>query len=206
MKSTFIELPASNASLVRRKPVYGVGINNADYVVRPIINGKPTRCLFYQTWLNMLDRCYSNKYQEKYPTYIGCSVAKEWLTFSNFRRWMENQDWKDKHLDKDILNKGNKAYSPENCVFVSGQLNLFLTDSHKARGAFLIGACWHKQVKKYQSQCSNPFTHKYEHLGYFDSEIDAHTTWKKRKHELALIYADMQTDERIASALRTRFL
>lgn len=87
--------------------VHGMGFNDADYVVYPRINGKQIMCPFYSKWANMLKRCFSSKYQETHPTYIGCSVIKKWLTFSNFRSWMINQDWKDKVLDKDTLNIEN---------------------------------------------------------------------------------------------------
>lgn len=30
-------------------------------------------------------------------------MADEWNTFSNFKNWMEKQNWEDKQLDKDII-------------------------------------------------------------------------------------------------------
>ena len=119
----FIEMPASKKSLSFRKPVFGVGTNDADYIIDRRIDGKRVACPIYRAWKNMLKRCHSDKYQKDRPTYIGCSVCKEWLTFSNFRRWMLTQDWQGKQIDKDIKFKGNKIYSPETCMFVTNKEN-----------------------------------------------------------------------------------
>ena len=51
----------------------------------------------------MLQRCYSPKNHAKNPTYIGCYVAKEWLTFSNFKAWMGSQQWQGMELDKGVI-------------------------------------------------------------------------------------------------------
>ena len=61
-----------------KKLVCGVGINDTDYVTQKfatiIVNGKRKQkrvwfCPFYRVWKNMLDRCYSTKFQDKNPTY-----------------------------------------------------------------------------------------------------------------------------------------
>jgi len=196
--------------MVKTKIVYGAGLNDADYVpeVRVFINGKQKRiwiCPFFSTWRDMLKRCYSHRFQSKQSTYINCSVSPEWLLFSEFRNWMNNQPWEGNDLDKDILHPGNKQYGPDKCVFVPHALNNFITDNRASRGDYPIGVSFCKQNSKFRAQCNNPFTGKQEHLGYFYGPDEAHEAWRKRKHELACIYADMQTDERIAEALRKRY-
>ena len=197
-----------------RKLVYGVGINDADYEVTKyetiIVNGKRKQklvwfCPFYQTWRSMLKRCYSTKHQERYHTYAGCTVTEEWHTFSVFKNWMETQDWQDKQLDKDLLVEGNKVYSPETCVFVTRMVNMFTTDRGNDRGEWLIGVCWDKGASKFRASCSSPFTKKQEYLGYHSCEQEAHEAWLKRKLEIAKELAAMQTDERVAEALISRY-
>ena len=197
-----------------KKLVYGVGINDADYAVTEYetieVNGKIKHkrvwiCPCYRVWVDMLQRCYSTKFQECNPTYKGCSVSEEWITFSNFRRWMECQDFEGMQLDKDILFEGNKVYSGETCVFVTKAVNCFTTDRGASRGECLIGVYWNKTVGKFQSRCSNPFTKKQESLGYFTCGEEAHQTWLKRKLELAHLLAAEQTDERVAKALIERY-
>lgn len=190
----------------RIKRVHGVGVNDADYTVIKRENGKIVwTCPYYQTWTGMLKRGYSDKLKQRYPTYRDVVVCKEWHSFNHFRSWMMQQDWEGKHLDKDILFQENKVYSPDTCVFVDGVVNLFLTDNAAARGEWPIGASWDWQKQKFKSCCSNPFTKKQEYLGYFRCPNQAHLAWKARKHELACQLADLQADERVATALRLRY-
>lgn len=189
-----------------KKLLFGVGINDADYVVQPTVNGKQVICPFYQSWKHMLERCYDAKCQAKHPTYIGCTVAPEWLSFSNFKSWVESQDWRGKELDKDLITKGNKVYSSDTCVFIDAMTNLFTTERAAARGDWPIGVCFHKGVGKFQAQCWNPFAKKREHLGLFACPNQAHIAWKTKKHQLACQLADLQTNKRVADALRTRYL
>jgi hypothetical protein len=185
---------------------YGVGINDADYSISNYsVSGSKKhllyRCNYFSAWKGMLMRCYSEKYKSKKPTYLGCSVCEEWLTFSNFKKWMENQDWHGKQLDKDILCAGNKIYSPDNCCFVSAKLNNFLTSSGATRGEYLIGASFHAKKKAFEVRCSNPFTGKIEYLGAYSDDIQAHKAWAKRKSEIALMYAEIETNEKLKSSL-----
>ena len=198
-----------------KKLVCGVGINAADYVVKKFemidyVNGKRKRklvweCPYYRAWRNMLSRCYSAKFHERYPTYKNCTVSEEWLTFSNFKAWMEKQDFKGMQLDKDLLFEGNKVYNHETCVFVTGAVNKFTIDRGAARGEWMIGVDWHEKEEKFRALCSNPFTRKRELLGYFDCEQQAHEAWLARKLELAHELAAIQTDPRVAKALIERY-
>lgn len=194
----------------RNNLVYGVGVNDAAYhvTIRDAVDGlqKITwLCPFYRAWTNMLRRCYSAGEHARYPTYIGCAATPEWHSFLVFRAWMMGMDWEGNHLDKDILIPGNKVYSPGTCVFLSSQLNSFITDRGAARGDHPIGVDMDKRRGKFRTQCSNPFTGKHESLGYFTCPDAAHEAWRRRKHELACIYADQQADPRIAEALRARY-
>jgi hypothetical protein len=197
-----------------KKLVYGVGINDADYVTRKWetieVNGKQKQklvwiCPYYSVWTHMLERCYSSKRQETHPTYKGCSVSEEWLTFSNFKRWMESQDFEGKQLDKDLLFEGNKVYSKETCVFVTRVVNMFTVDRSNDRGEWSIGVYWNKASEKFRAMCRNPLTKKQEHLGLFTCELEAHQAWLKRKLELATLLAAEQTDSRVARALIERY-
>lgn len=188
-----------------KKLVHGIGINDADYVIGKLVNGKFLWCPFYMRWQDMLKRCYNNKYHANKPTYIGCKVCDEWLTFSNFKRWMKNQDWRGKHLDKDLLVAGSKLYSPETCVFIDQATNTFTSDCGAARGEWPIGVYLDKRSGRFQAKCRNCFSKSSESLGCFTSPEQAHQAWKKRKHELACQLAELQTDPRVAEALRARY-
>lgn len=191
----------------KNKNVYGWGTNDVDYPVMTIVNGKQKICPFYRVWSVMIRRCQDKEYKQKNPTYSKCRVDERWRSFSKFKSWMECQDWKGKNLDKDILSKGDKVYSPETCVFVHGAVNKFITDSGRTRGVFPIGVNYHKASGKFVAQCNNPFKNKREHLGLFTCEIEAHLAWKRRKHELAIELSNSEyvTDDRVREVLSTRY-
>jgi hypothetical protein len=189
----------------KNKLVYGFGVNDADYEVQGKINGSRYICQFYRVWNSMIQRCYDPKYQAKYPSYIGCSVAPEWLSFMTFRAWMIERDWQGRQLDKDLLIPGNKVYGPSTCVFASDGLNKFTTDCAAARGEWPIGVHWNKRRGKFAAQCCNPFSGEQEYLGLFTCPDAAHEAWRSRKHELSLQLAAEQTDPRLAAALTTRY-
>ena len=197
------------------KLVYGVGVNDLGYRVRvyeelPKNGGKRVRktvfrCKYYTVWVDMLTRCYSEKYLERNQSYIGTSVCSEWLSATTFRKWMEQQDWHGKCLDKDIIVPGSKLYSPDTCAFVLQATNLFVIARDACRGGCPIGVHLYKRTGKYCAQCGNPFTGKREHLGHFSTPEEAHEAWRKRKHELAQLVADTESDPRVVEALKKRY-
>jgi len=155
------------------------------------INGKLSKS--YMTWSHMLQRCYSKKYQEKQPTYKGCTVDKRWYNFQVFAEWYENNYIEDFHLDKDILFKENKIYSPENCCFVSQEVNNLFTKRKVYRGEYLIGVYFDKRINKFKAVCNVNGESNY--IGVFCSEIEAFKAYKTVKEQtakkLALDYKDM---------------
>lgn len=192
------------------KLICGVAVNDAGYKVYrwEMRNGKVRvtwRCPFYQTWSRMIRRCYGKSFQKRCPSYIGCSVCDDWLSFSNFRRWMDTQDWEGKHLDKDLMKEGNRVYSPESCAFISPKLNNFLVNGLSRRGEFPIGVSLQKSTGKYVAHCKNPFEGKGESLGVYETPAEAHQAWRERKYHLACQYAEEISDDRIAISLIKRF-
>jgi hypothetical protein len=182
-----------------KKLVYGVGINDADCVVNPTINGKPQWCFYYRTWYSMMQRCYSSKFQSSRQSYIGCTVCKEWHSFMAFRAWMVGQDWQGKALDKDILVTGNKIYSPDTCLFVSLQINSLLTDGGASRGKWPVGVCWHGRGRNFQAYCR--INGKQKHLGSFTDPHAAHRAWQQCKIKVFCKNAAGQDNTRLIAAL-----
>lgn len=116
--------------------VYNKGYLGGDYY-----NNAKDRFV-YKTWNHMLERCYTDKYHKLFPTYINCSVCDEWLNFQNFARWYYDNLWlelENSRLDKDILFKHNKIYSPNTCCIVDNRINVLFTKGDKNRGNFPIG-------------------------------------------------------------------
>lgn len=190
----------------RNKLVHGVGVNDSSGLTGWSENGKAKRCLIYEAWAGMLRRCYSKFLKKRNESYIDCFVCDDWLIFSNFESWALKQDYHGKDLDKDIIKPGNRIYCPEFCCFVDGIVNRFLARSYKSGKTLPIGVSFHKVTGKYQSSCNNPITNKLDYLGLYDTPGEAHEKWKIHKRKMAYLLAEGQKDQRIASALRSRFL
>ena len=159
--------------------VFDVGIVGAKYP--STINGVRTK--EYVLWKSMLTRCYSTIHKKKNPTYIDCEVSDNFKSYEYFYEWCQdqigftNKGW---HLDKDLLVKGNKIYSESTCIFIPNEINLLLTKSTTSRGKHLIGVCWSKTHKAFKAQVSKS-KGKSEHLGFFNTEIEAFNTYKTAK-------------------------
>lgn len=194
----------------KNKLVFGVGVNDANYAVYEyaIVSGKNRRvwaCPFYIKWKDMLQRCYSERSSVNTPTYLKCTVTESWLTFSNFKAWMETQDWESKELDKDLLVRGNTVYGPETCIFITAHVNTFITESYFARGPYPLGVSFKKSNGKFQSLGKDFVTGKRKHLGLFKTAEEAHLEWLYFKQSQAYVLASMQSDKRVAEALIDRY-
>ena len=70
----------------------------------------------YSVWRNLLGRCYSPKVKN-YKAYSDCIVCDEWHNYQNFAEWYDSNIYQvgteRMHLDKDILVKNNRLYSPD---------------------------------------------------------------------------------------------
>ncbi len=177
--------------------VHGVGVNDVDFFVK--VGGK--KCTQYSLWQGLLERCHNVGCHKRQPTYTNCSVSDEWVYFSNFLVWCNNQtgysmkDGKGNSfdLDKDIVNKGNKVYSSENCSFVPAAINTLLTKSNNSRGGCPIGVCFNKSSNKYQASIG--IEGKLKYLGLFITPEEAFLTYKTAKEveckRIANLYKDV---------------
>ena len=197
--------------MAKNNLIFNWGINNANYNVSWYdysSGGKvKKRCPLYMDWYDIVRRGNSALLKSRCPTYADCSVSEDWRYFMDYREWVlnvqPNKQWSKCTPDKDLLLTGNKVYSPETVVYIDTHVNTFLLNSTGSRGECMLGV---SRVRgKFAAQCNNPFSDIARHLGYFDSELEAHKAWQAKKHEYALQLADMQYDPRVAEALRKRF-
>ena len=151
-------------------------------------DGKLCATQEYNKWKRMLQRCFDNKLKEKYPTYEGVTCCERWLCFANFLKdfaILKNEyNWnvdEKLQLDKDILYKGNKLYSLENCVLVPQWINSLFTKRDNDRGEYPVGVSYHKRAKKYQARCN--VNGKLISLGYYNTIEEAFNVYKIAKEQ-----------------------
>ena len=180
--------------------VFGVGVTGETCVS---VGGKLERD--YTIWYGVLRRCYSKHTSLKFGSYKGCTVSEEFLYFPEFKAWCGKQVGHDQdgwHLDKDILVKSNKVYSPETCCFIPSEINTLLVKRNSLRGEFPIGVGFYKPLNKYVSRLST--YGKARTLGYFSSVEEAFYAYKEAKEthikEVANKWKD-QIDSRVYEAL-----
>lgn len=173
--------------------LYNIGyIGEGKYQTKE--NGKHTKC--YITWSRMLERCYSEKYRQKHETYEYAETIKEWHNFQNFAKWFDDNYYEVKgqrmELDKDILYKGNKIYSPNTCVFVPQIINILFIKSNKSRGKYPIGVYWHERDNGFRSQCNIVVNgkNKRKYLGLFHTSEEAFQCYKQFKEKYIKKIAD----------------
>lgn len=185
--------------------IQGVGINDSDYSTTKhefwYENGKRKKrviwyCPYMLRWRNMLERCYS--LDKRLGSYIskGCYVCEDWLLFTNFKSWMESQDWFNKELDKDLIVQGSNVYSPETCCFVPDYLNSIFTCEKV--GKYPIGVSAQADRLHYK----NPYkatirngSGKLLQLGSFPNPEQAHKAWQRKKIEIITQQIDRVSSE-----------
>jgi len=168
--------------------VYGVGYNGVGkYIIS--IGGRHTKAA--QTWKGMLERCYDEKSFNKRTTYIGCSVDERWHNFQVFAEWFENSYREAFHLDKDILVKGSKTYSPETCRFVPQEINSLFASKKVTKGIYPTGVV--KMGNKFRARIYK--NEQYVYLGLFDTPEEAFYVYKISKESWIKEVANKWKDE-----------
>lgn len=166
-----------------KKVIFGVGVNDYELSTTGLVS--------YNRWVKMLQRCYDKEYHVRKPTYIGCSVCEEWKSFVRFKDWFDANYVDGYVLDKDILVKGNKVYSPETCCFVPAALNSLLTKRDFHRGSYPIGVQKPSRGRFLSSIHINGTTAR---IGRFDTIEEAFAAYKQAKEthikEVAQKYYD----------------
>lgn len=156
INTTYGNFEKGNVKNPYDKEVLGVGYYGQGKYKSRGKDGKQTRA--YTTWKSMLIRCYDPYYLDKHPSYRDCMVCEEWHNFQNFARWFEKNYYEIENekmcLDKDILYKNNKMYSPETCVFVPQRINKLFTKRQNHRGKYLIGISCHKRDNVLNVSCN----------------------------------------------------
>jgi hypothetical protein len=142
----------------------------------------------YKIWMGIIKRCGD----VKHPTYIDCKICEEWKVYSNFKKWFDKRHIEGFHLDKDILVKGNKVYSPNTCCFVPREINNLFIKCQNTRGEYPIGV---KKCTNRKGFSATIYKGKKEYVGYFSTPIDAFNAYKEAKENWIKQVADKWKDK-----------
>ena len=113
-------------------------------------------------------------------------------SYCDFKKWYEDNYYETKFgdkmcLDKDILIKNNKLYSPKTCIIVPERINLLFI--YKSKNGLPCGVGYDKSRKKYRAQMNNKF------LGRFDTPEEAFYSYKEAKEKEIKKVADEYKDD-----------
>lgn len=177
--------------------VFSVGITGNKYPVS--VNCVHTK--EYTTWKSMLERCYDHKTKKRQPYYKDVKCCEEWLYYENFYEWLHSQPNFEKWysgkrwaVDKDILNKGNKVYSPENCCLIPQNVNCLFLKREAQRGKYPIGVRY-RDDDGFIASCHNPFTNKNEKIGSYSTPEKAfYLGYKPYKEDIIKQVAQLEYD------------
>jgi len=150
------------------------------------VNRKST--IVYSKWVGMLYRGYNNLYIQSLPNRKSVIVCREWHNFQVFAKWFEDnykphmEGW---HLDKDILVKGNREYSPQTCCFVPSEINILFSSCKIDKKELPKGVCLNNGTgKKYRCTFSKVY------LGKFDTIEETFQVYKDAKEKRIKKIAD----------------
>lgn len=147
---------------------------------KTVLDGTRKFTKAYTIWNLIRIRCYSDKFLIKNPSYKGCTVSPLWYNFQNFAEWFYINCVEGWQLDKDILVKGNKIYSPDTCCFVPAIIN---TQIQKISNKSIYGLGVSKDKNRNKFYIKILIEGKRKYFG-FDNLIEAQDTYKKYKKNL----------------------
>lgn len=134
----------------------------------------------YQTWNDMLKRCYAPKSERVARLYEDCTVAEDWHNYSNFKKWYLTNYIEGYQIDKDLRVLENTVYSSETCTMVPPVINAYVT------GGLKTGVHYNKEKGKWIAQCqcgetTKSGSKKQTYLGTFSEEKSALKVYKDFK-------------------------
>ena len=162
--------------------------------------------IIYDYWDGILRRCYSERIKKLRNSYSDCLVDEYWHNLQNFGEWFE-KNYNPKYmkswcLDKDILVKGNRIYSPETCCFVPNEINVIFTNGYIRRGEYPKGVSHKPKINKYIAQYQKDGV--VTHIGTFKTVDEAFQAYKEVKEKYIKEKADKwkdQIDPRVYEAM-----
>ena len=184
---------------------------NSEGIYKTRIAGIKTKAC--QLWENLRNRTeyLPLRNPSRHGKYADVIVCGEWKDFQVFADWFYStksnghyhEGWT---LDKDLLVKGCKVYSPETCVFLPPEVNRALNTRSRARGELPVGLCYGGKNRAFidmQYGCDDPDYHVWKYFPV-DQVAEAFAEYKVAREgnirNMAITY-EGKLDSRAYSAL-----
>lgn len=183
-----VECPRCGYLRTKNK-VNGLGVNDVDYIAK-------SKC--YRKWKSILERT-SPSY--RYKAYENVSICEEWLIFSNFKQWFDENYIEGFAIDKDLLSPcDNKIYSPQTCCFLPRIINNVIKEYPTDKPIGIRPSGYGRYRVKLSAYAKQTI------VGYYDSFEEAQLAYKSAKkqyvNELAEKYfKEGKINERVYNAL-----
>jgi hypothetical protein len=180
--------------------IHGVGfIGEGIFKSTFKFEGVKKSTVHYEKWCSILERGCCEILKKRQPSYKNVTVCEEWHNFQNFAQWFEEnynpetmQGW---HIDKDILKKGNRIYSPETCCLVPNDINALFKKAKTNKDNLPTGISRHGN--KYLARVGK--YGKKVHIGLYNTPEEAFEAYKTEKEkyikEVADKYKNQITDK-----------
>lgn len=131
----------------------------------------------YIRWAHMLERC------GEYKNYKDVSVCTSWYNFQNFASWSIKQAGysRNSQLDKDLLIKGNRVYSPDTCCYVPHRVNsLVIKSSGVKEDGLPCGVIWVARDGLYKASYRGLNSERFQ---YWTKSLEDAFSWYKQGKE-----------------------
>jgi hypothetical protein len=185
------------------KDLYHPSIGGVGYVGEGSYKTRDEDVVCYQTWLDMIKRCYAPKTKQAKRDYEDVYVCEDWHNYQSFAKWFYKYHVEGFRLDKDLQDLTKRCYSPETCTFLPVELNSFFT------GGLKRGIHYNKKRRKWVAQCQNgelcekSGKKKQTYLGAYEHEqeaLEVYRDFKRDKLEVLLEkYKEYVTPEIISN-------
>lgn len=149
-------------------------------------------------WRNLITRTSCEKHKLSHPYHSENSICEDWKCFQTFGDWHIDHYRPGYEIDKDLLIRDNRHYSPETCVFLPKELNTLIMRGKTGRGEQPPGVFLDKNGY-YIAKACGVFLGSY---GNPDAAFMAYKVYKeKRAKELSFHYKS-RLDPRAFDALQ----
>lgn len=149
-------------------------------------------------WNNMIDRTTSGRYK----CYDEVQVCEEWKDFSNYYEWFKN-NWFDYDgkldVDKDLIDKNSKIYSPKTCCIIPHEINIGIRISDKAESRGAVN--WDERRQAYKVKLNVYTRHINTQRRKYKDALDLY--FKKKDEFVKAMAEDFKdvVDKRVYDAL-----